>query len=522
MSDVIVVMRDGRIQQQGGPTELYERPVNRFVADFIGSSNFLPAIVEVAGSGTATSSCGPPTASSSAAGSPTPTPTGRRRQRHRGHPAGAHGGRTGGGGRSAVARGDAGRGSHPAGHLSGRPDRVPGADRAGGRVDRPPSERGGRRGRPGGRSGRPCDRPLARGGQPRPCGMRSATGRAGYGRARRRSRRGGAGSGRVPGEDAARPRSVAAASWRRAGCSAPARPWPPALASSTSARPPQRVRPHRRPPAAAPSAAASAAAELRDSRRSSYTYNWSEYVSQEEQGGVHGANGRRLFGGHLREQRGTAREAAGGGGNPGYDICCPTAEYVPGMIEAGYLAEARHVPDPELPVHQPDLQEHGMGPQQRVHRPQGLRHDRDHVPDEARLRARDLVARVLRPHQGQVFGQGRRSSTRWATCSRSRSRCSATRSTTTIRPTSRRPATSCSSSPRTSSRSTPTTTTTSWRPRRRSLALGWTGGRSDGPAGQPRYGGRGLHRTRARAGLYWMDVWSCWRTPRNPTPRTHG
>ncbi len=45
MSDVIVVMRDGRIQQQGDPTELYERPVNRFVADFIGSSNFMPATV---------------------------------------------------------------------------------------------------------------------------------------------------------------------------------------------------------------------------------------------------------------------------------------------------------------------------------------------------------------------------------------------------------------------------------------------------------------------------------------------
>ncbi len=42
MSDTIVVMRDGRIQQQGGPNELYERPVNHFVAGFIGSSNFLP------------------------------------------------------------------------------------------------------------------------------------------------------------------------------------------------------------------------------------------------------------------------------------------------------------------------------------------------------------------------------------------------------------------------------------------------------------------------------------------------
>jgi spermidine/putrescine transport system ATP-binding protein len=39
MSDVIVVMQHGRIQQQGLPTELYERPVNRFVANFIGVSN---------------------------------------------------------------------------------------------------------------------------------------------------------------------------------------------------------------------------------------------------------------------------------------------------------------------------------------------------------------------------------------------------------------------------------------------------------------------------------------------------
>ncbi len=39
MSDRIVVMHDGRIQQSGQPTELYERPVNRFVANFIGVSN---------------------------------------------------------------------------------------------------------------------------------------------------------------------------------------------------------------------------------------------------------------------------------------------------------------------------------------------------------------------------------------------------------------------------------------------------------------------------------------------------
>ena len=45
MSDVIVVMRDGLIQQQGRPEELYERPVNTFVANFIGVSNPLPATI---------------------------------------------------------------------------------------------------------------------------------------------------------------------------------------------------------------------------------------------------------------------------------------------------------------------------------------------------------------------------------------------------------------------------------------------------------------------------------------------
>ena len=40
MSDVVVVMRDGHIQQQGSPRDLYERPVNRFVAGFLGLSNF--------------------------------------------------------------------------------------------------------------------------------------------------------------------------------------------------------------------------------------------------------------------------------------------------------------------------------------------------------------------------------------------------------------------------------------------------------------------------------------------------
>jgi len=43
MSDRIAVMRAGRIEQVGLPDEVYERPRNLFVADFLGRSNFLPA-----------------------------------------------------------------------------------------------------------------------------------------------------------------------------------------------------------------------------------------------------------------------------------------------------------------------------------------------------------------------------------------------------------------------------------------------------------------------------------------------
>ena len=41
MSDTVVVMADGCIQQIGTPTDIYNEPVNAFVADFIGESNIL-------------------------------------------------------------------------------------------------------------------------------------------------------------------------------------------------------------------------------------------------------------------------------------------------------------------------------------------------------------------------------------------------------------------------------------------------------------------------------------------------
>jgi len=48
MSDSVGIMRDGRIVQLGSPTELYDAPANRYVADFVGESNFFAGDLEAA------------------------------------------------------------------------------------------------------------------------------------------------------------------------------------------------------------------------------------------------------------------------------------------------------------------------------------------------------------------------------------------------------------------------------------------------------------------------------------------
>ncbi|MEK3788384.1 MULTISPECIES: ABC transporter ATP-binding protein [Paenibacillus] len=43
MSDEIFVMNRGKIEQSGTPNDIYDEPINRFVADFVGESNIVPA-----------------------------------------------------------------------------------------------------------------------------------------------------------------------------------------------------------------------------------------------------------------------------------------------------------------------------------------------------------------------------------------------------------------------------------------------------------------------------------------------
>lgn len=45
MSDTVIVMKDGNIQQIGTPVDIYNEPINAFVADFIGESNILDGIM---------------------------------------------------------------------------------------------------------------------------------------------------------------------------------------------------------------------------------------------------------------------------------------------------------------------------------------------------------------------------------------------------------------------------------------------------------------------------------------------
>ena len=49
MSDTVVVMDGGRIQQIGTPEDIYNEPKNAFVADFIGESNIIDGVMRADG-----------------------------------------------------------------------------------------------------------------------------------------------------------------------------------------------------------------------------------------------------------------------------------------------------------------------------------------------------------------------------------------------------------------------------------------------------------------------------------------
>ena len=54
MSDSVAVMNAGRVEQIGTPRDIYDHPATRFVADFIGTANFLPVRVRAVQNGRTT------------------------------------------------------------------------------------------------------------------------------------------------------------------------------------------------------------------------------------------------------------------------------------------------------------------------------------------------------------------------------------------------------------------------------------------------------------------------------------
>jgi putative spermidine/putrescine transport system ATP-binding protein len=53
MADRIAIMRDGRLEQVGSPAEVYQRPVSRFIASFLGAANFFHGRVDQMSGGSA-------------------------------------------------------------------------------------------------------------------------------------------------------------------------------------------------------------------------------------------------------------------------------------------------------------------------------------------------------------------------------------------------------------------------------------------------------------------------------------
>ena len=52
MADRVAIMKLGRVVQVGTPSDLYHQPASRFVAEFLGETNFVPArVMDGAGAG---------------------------------------------------------------------------------------------------------------------------------------------------------------------------------------------------------------------------------------------------------------------------------------------------------------------------------------------------------------------------------------------------------------------------------------------------------------------------------------
>ena len=133
-------------------------------------------------------------------------------------------------------------------------------------------------------------------------------------------------------------------------------------------------------------------------------YNWSEYISLDNIEAFKAKYGVTKFQYDIYDSNDVLLAKLQGGAT-GYDIASPTAEYVPGMVEEGFIQKLDKSRLPNLANIDPKFKGLWWDPERRVPDPQGLRDDRRPVPHDADPDGSQDVEGLRRPDQGPGLGQ---------------------------------------------------------------------------------------------------------------------
>ena len=158
------------------------------------------------------------------------------------------------------------------------------------------------------------------------------------------------------------------------------------------------------PATTAPSAAPASGAPVGEIEKELFMYNWSNYISEANIEAFKAEFGVTNFTYDIYDNN-EVLIAKLQGGSSGYDIAAPTAEYVPAMVEGGFLQKLDKSRIPNLSKINKTFKGLWWDPDRRLPGPQGLRHDRDPLPRDDDPSVPHVVAGVLRPGQGRGVGQ---------------------------------------------------------------------------------------------------------------------
>ena len=108
-------------------------------------------------------------------------------------------------------------------------------------------------------------------------------------------------------------------------------------------------------------------------------YNWSEYISPDNIDKFKDEYGIKKYQYDIFDNNDVLMAKLQGGAT-GYDIASPTMNYLPAMIESGFLQKLDMSRIPNIELINPTFRKQWWDPDRGVRRPQGLRDDRHPVP----------------------------------------------------------------------------------------------------------------------------------------------